>query len=128
MKIKLKYKTFNGLFLGFLFLFFAVLLGAFGSHILEGRLSSKAMDTYRTGLYWHVVYSLVLCLLGALQISNLVKAPKIIRPALILTFGTLFFSGNCYLYAFTGIKIFALLVPFGGMAFLIGTLWLAFIF
>lgn len=95
---------------------FAVGLGAFGAHGLEGKLSALQMKTYQTGVQYHLVHALAI-LWGSLA---LLKIPTLKVPLIFLCLGTLLFSGFCYLYAVTGLRFFAMVVPLGGLSFLFG--------
>ncbi len=105
---------------GFL-LFFAVMLGAFGAHGLEGKVSEKALATYKTGNLYHFFHSFGIMFL--IIISEIKKINLKLECRLMLL-GILIFSGCCYLYSLTSIKFFAMLVPIGGVSFLIA--WLLF--
>jgi len=94
---------------------FAIIVGAFGAHYFESRLSIKALKTFKTGNLYHFfgVFSLFLFLVFEKQFNLNLKIPK------YLALGSLtIFSGGCYLYAITGIKFFAMIVPFGGLSFI----------
>ena len=102
------------------FLFLAVLLGAFGAHVLEAKLSVKALKTFDTGVKYQFYHGLALIILATLHTSVVQIKPKWTYRLFIV--GIVLFSFNCYLYAFTGIKVVAMIVPLGGFAFLFG--WL----
>ncbi len=100
----------------------AVVLGAFGAHGLEKVLSEKALSTYQTGVTYHFIHGLALL---ALAVSTLPR--KITRwPVVFFCLGLSLFSGFCYIYALTGVKFFAMVVPFGGLSFILGWFVLAF--
>lgn len=107
-------KLFLGL--GFVLCGLAVGLGAFGAHGLEETLSEKALKTFHTGVDYHFIHALALILGGIL----LGQGFKIQTALWAFVLGMSIFSGGCYLYALTGFKIFALVVPFGGVSFLLG--------
>ena len=93
-------------------MFLSVFIGAFGAHGLEGKISEKAMATFKTGHLYHTIHALALLALSHFKI-NLKKECILFLLSIIL------FSGNCYLYALFGQKTFAMLVPFGGIGFLL---------
>lgn len=101
-------------------LFLAVLLGAFGAHVLEAKLSAKHFKTFNTGIRYQFYHSLALLVIATLHTSVVQIKPK--WTYRLFTIGIILFSFNCYLYAFTTIKFFALIVPLGGFCFLFG--WL----
>lgn len=102
--------------LGFLLCGLAVGLGAFGAHGLENILSKQALATYKTGVDYHFIHGLAL-IAGALILDQGVKIQSSLWAFL---FGIMIFSGGCYAYALSGIRIFALVVPLGGVSFLVG--------
>ena len=104
--------------MGTLFMFLAIALGAFGAHGLKELVTGKYLDTYKTGVDYHIYHSLALILLGILKGQFPEIKMHLIYKAFM--FGILLFSFNCYIYAVTQLKFFAMLVPFGGISFLIG--------
>lgn len=99
--------------------FLGVALGAFGAHGLEDSLSRKMMETYNTGVLYHLVHSVVLL---ALALSNY----RFTKTFTFLTAGIVLFSFSLYAYSITGITFLAMITPFGGVSFLIG--WIMIIF
>jgi uncharacterized membrane protein YgdD (TMEM256/DUF423 family) len=93
--------------------FLAVALGAFGAHGLSDSLSEKMLETYKTGVFYHIVHSVVLLVLA---LSN----HKFVKSFIFLAAGIMLFSFSLYIYSLTGIKFFAMITPFGGVSFLIG--------
>ncbi len=92
-----------------------VCFGAFGAHILKAQLTTKAFETYQTGVTYHSIHALALILLGLIE-RTLDKNMKTARVLVLC--GILFFSFNCYFYALTQMKIFAMIVPIGGFFFI----------
>lgn len=93
--------------------FLGVALGAFGAHGLSDSISQQMLDTYKTGVLYHLIHSVVLL---ALALSSY----KFIRSFIFITIGIILFSFSLYIYAVTGITFFAMITPFGGVSFLIG--------
>lgn len=102
--------------IGAFLLFFAVLLGAFGAHSLKESLSEKLLTTYQTGITYHFYHGLGIMLLGI--IKKLYPEKNLSLVFKLLLAGIFLFSFNCYFYAITKIKFFALIVPFGGLSFI----------
>ncbi|MDH4468921.1 MAG: DUF423 domain-containing protein [Bacteriovoracaceae bacterium] len=100
----------------------SVIMGAFGAHGLETKISPLALKTYLTGVHYHQLHAIGLAIIAlSIREKQIYKIPW---SAKFLMLGILLFSGNCYLYAVTGIKIFAIIVPMGGTAFILGwILW-----
>ncbi len=99
----------------------AVAAGAFAAHGLEGRLDTHALETFETGARYHMYHALALGL-GALAMRGAAVTPAQAACGFFLT-GIVLFSGSLYLLALTGMRAFAFVTPFGGVAFLIG--WIA---
>ncbi len=98
--------------------FLGVALGAFGAHGLKSMLTSEMMETYKTGILYHLIHSVVLLAL-ALSAGETFQVSK-----WFFLSGIVLFSFSLYLYAVTGMVFFAMVTPFGGVCFLIGWLWL----
>lgn len=100
------------------FLGLAVVIGAFGAHGLKEQLTPAAVETFKTGVQYHFYHGFAILLAGILQ--HTFKDRDLKNAVLAFCFGIFFFSFNCYLYATTQVKFFALLVPIGGLAFIAG--------
>ena len=110
-------KAKNFILWGVIFLFLAVGLGAFGAHGLEKMLSAKLLATYKTGVTYQFYHGFGLLLVGMLQLQLEIDLSKI---AYLFFAGIILFCFNCYLYSLTQVKMIAMLVPFGGVSFLLG--------
>jgi uncharacterized membrane protein YgdD (TMEM256/DUF423 family) len=106
---------------GIMFAAMAVIIGAFGAHGIKAQVIESMFETFETGARYHMYHALALILLGIVQHIRSELNFKLVSQLFMA--GILFFSGNCYLYAVTGIKVFALLVPIGGSLFIAGWLW-----
>lgn len=96
--------------------FLAVALGAFGAHGLKDILSPEMMEIFKTGVFYHLIHSVVILIIG---ISG---NKKFFRSAIMFSLGIILFSFSLYLYSVTSVKTFAMITPIGGVGFLIG--WL----
>lgn len=108
------------LILGSVFMLTAVGLGAFGAHGLEGKVSAKALSTWKTGVSYQIYHALAL--LGLAAIHSQYQSLKLSMTYNLFLLGTALFSFNCYLYTVTGIKVIAMIIPLGGISFMVG--WL----
>lgn len=108
----------RSLVLGTLLLALAVLIGAFGAHGLKSMVTEERLATFETGVRYHFYHGFGIILVGILQhqFQNL----KFSVPLYSFLVGTLLFSFNCYLYVLTGVKVFAMIVPVGGLLFVLG--------
>lgn len=101
----------------------AVIAGAFGAHGLKAKLSPELLATWQTGAEYHMYHALALVLIGAIAAAQPQTALN--GPAVALLAGILLFSGSLYLLALTGMKTLGAITPIGGVAFIVGWLWLA---
>lgn len=106
--------------LGAALLALAVIAGAFGAHGLEDQLSKQAIETYNTGVTYHFYHAFGLILVGVIE-KSFHQNLRFTKVFFLL--GLLLFSSNCYFYALSGVRTFALIVPFGGVAYILG--WLS---
>ncbi len=111
----------RSLLLGAMFLGFAVCIGAFGAHGLKELVIGKYLQTFKTGVTYHFYHGFGLITLGLLKMQF--KELHIAKSMWCFFGGILLFSFNCYFYAITQIKTFAMIVPLGGILFILG--WFA---
>ena len=110
----LKFAAVAGVF-GFL----GVLLGAFGAHGLEERLSINGhIDTWETATLYLFVHALAL--LAATNLGNAGKVNGLRKVAGFWVAGVILFSGSLYVLALTNVSKLGMITPFGGLCFLIG--------
>lgn len=98
--------------------FTVVAIGAFGAHGLREKLSAEMLDVYRTGVLYQFIHTIVLLIIS---LTNFLKS-KI--PSMFFLLGIILFSFSLYIYSTSGVKIFAMITPVGGVCFLIGWLWI----
>ena len=96
----------------------AVILGAFGAHVLKNIISPELMDVYKTGVQYQFYHTFALLFVAIL--IHLHNSRSLKYAAWLFFIGILLFSGSLYLLAFTGIKILGIITPFGGVAFIGG--------
>ncbi len=110
--------------LGSSLMFLGVALGAFGAHGLKDTLSAEARPVYQTAVLYHLIHGLAL--LAAGWLATLKPNSPIVRQAgWAFVIGIVLFSGSLYALSLTGIKKLGIVTPFGGLAFLVGWLFLA---
>ena len=101
----------------------AVGIGAFGAHGLRGKISPDLLEIFETGVKYHFYHALALLALGlaapALWQS---KWAPLAGGAWIV--GILVFSGSLYILAITGIRWLGAITPIGGVAFILGWVFL----
>ena len=108
---------------GVLFCGSAVVLGAFGAHLLSDLLSSDALQSFEVGVRYQFFHGLALLYLSLSQDSK----KGMTTTALFFTVGTLLFSVSIYLlslstmYGDTGLPaILGPVTPIGGLLLILG--------
>ena len=102
--------------------FFAVVLGAFGGHVLKSILSEKAFSIYLIGVQYQMYHALALILLGLWASQN--GGAGTLYPGWAFMIGIMAFSGSLYALALTDLKFLGMITPLGGFCFLAG--WIGF--
>jgi uncharacterized membrane protein YgdD (TMEM256/DUF423 family) len=95
----------------------AVLIGAFGAHGLKNMVTPEKLVTFETGVRYQFYHAFGLVLLGLYQMHSTSKL-KLTQYAFMA--GILLFSFNCYFYVLSEMKVFAMIVPVGGLLFVLG--------
>src|SRR5262245_39426899 len=101
----------------------AVAAGAFAAHGLRERLQAepRAFEVFETAARYHMYHALAIIAAGLLASS----ARGAQTAGWLFQVGIVLFSGPLYVLALTGIKSVGAITPVGGLAFLVGWLWLA---
>lgn len=107
--------------LGALNCLLSVALGAFGAHLLEGRIAADLFAIYQKASHYHMPHGLGLILIGLLALHK--ESRWINASGWLLLIGILLFCGSLYTLGLTGIRSLGIMTPFGGIAFLAG--WLS---
>ena len=96
----------------------AVLLGAFGAHLMQPILVENSReDTFNTAIIYHIFHSLAVLISGII-----LKNSKWI--ALFFSLGIFIFSGSLIILSITNDLTFGTLAPIGGGCFVVG--WILF--
>jgi uncharacterized membrane protein YgdD (TMEM256/DUF423 family) len=98
-----------------------VVLGAFGAHGLEGRLSPDALAVFETGVRYHLYHAIGLIVVAWAWTRW--RNAWTDAAGWFFVFGIALFSGSLYLLAVTGARWLGALTPLGGLAFIAG--WVA---
>ena len=102
--------------------FLAVLLGAFGAHVLQNRVEAHLLEVWKTAVQYQMFHSLVLLVISLN--AKLPCSPYLRRAGALFVAGILLFSGSLYLLVVTGISRLGMITPLGGLSFLAGWLYL----
>lgn len=110
------------LMLAAFFGFTGVALGAFAAHGLKSRLSAEYLAIFHTGVTYQLVHTLAL--FGVALLATHIPGRIVTWAGISFVIGILLFSGSLYLLTLTGIGKLGIITPFGGVAFLLGWLFL----
>jgi uncharacterized membrane protein YgdD (TMEM256/DUF423 family) len=113
--------------LGAFFVFAGVALGAFGAHGLKTALGQwelppeeqeRRLENWETAARYQMVHALALVCVGILAAGQ----PRRTFDAAAAAFcgGVVIFSGGLYTYVLTGDRVWAMIVPLGGVLLLAG--------
>jgi uncharacterized membrane protein YgdD (TMEM256/DUF423 family) len=102
----------------------AVASGAFAAHGLQGKLDAHAMQVFETGARYHMYHALAIGLAALAMRGAATQFAS--YAAVFFLAGICLFSGSLYMLALTGTRAIAIITPFGGVAFLIGWILLAY--
>ncbi|SDN42273.1 Uncharacterized membrane protein YgdD, TMEM256/DUF423 family [Fictibacillus solisalsi] len=97
----------------------AVMLGAFGAHGLEGKLSERMLEVYKTGVQYHMYHAIGLLAVGLLT-GKITGSGQLHWAGWLMFIGIILFSGSLYALSTTGISKLGIITPFGGVAFIAG--------
>lgn len=101
----------------------AVILGAFGAHGLEGKISEYHIGTWKTANQYHFYHTFAMLFLSTFSRA---KSQSIRVSFIFFTVGILLFSGSLYLLSVrellgaSGLKILGPVTPLGGVCFVVG--------
>ncbi|SEK67118.1 DUF423 domain-containing protein [Parapedobacter koreensis] len=105
----------------------AVVLGAFGAHGLEGKISEDHLETWDTAVEYQFYHTVALLFLATFSRA---KNTYIRFSFVTFTLGILLFSGSLYLLSthaitdFGAPSIIGPITPIGGLCFILGWLGL----
>jgi uncharacterized membrane protein YgdD (TMEM256/DUF423 family) len=110
-----------------------VTLGAFGAHGLPDWLAAhgrseedvaRAVAAFETAVRYQMYHALALLLVGVLARQTSGRLWDV--AAALFVVGIVIFSGFLYVWVLTQVKVFAMIVPVGGLAMIAG--WITLIF
>lgn len=103
--------------------FLGVAAGAFGAHVLRGRLTPEMLAVYQTAALYQLVHALAL--LGAAWAAARWPGRAATAAGWSFAGGTILFSGSLYALSLSGLRWLGSITPLGGLAFLAGWACLA---
>lgn len=97
----------------------SVAFGAFGAHLLEGRVAEKYLETWQTAVQYQMFHAVGLMVIAILMSSSLLGPLGSLNWAgYLMLAGIVIFSGSLYVLSLTGISILGAVTPIGGVAFI----------
>lgn len=111
--------VFFGAFFGGL----GVVLGAFGAHTVRARLTPELLEIFETGVRYEIYHALALLILASMPVRASTQRWLTLSGWLFVV-GILLFSGSLYLLTLSGIRALGIITPMGGMALILGWLFL----
>lgn len=103
----------------------SVAFGAFGAHMLEGRVADKYLDTWQTAVQYQMFHSIGLIVIAVLMSTALIgPLGSLSWAGYLMLAGIIIFSGSLYILSLTGISILGAITPIGGVAFIAGWIML----
>ena len=99
-------------------------LGAYGAHGLEA--DTKGIANWKTAVLYHLIHAIALYVLASRPLDKSgTKRCCPNGPWWCLLAGILLFCGMLYTIVLTGVTWLGAIVPIGGLAMIVGWLWLA---
>jgi len=103
----------------------SVAFGAFGAHMLEGRVAEKYLDTWQTAVQYQMFHSIGLIVVAILMSTTLFgPLGSLSWAGYLMLAGIVIFSGSLYVLSLTGISVLGAITPIGGVAFIAGWIML----
>jgi uncharacterized membrane protein YgdD (TMEM256/DUF423 family) len=99
----------------------SVALGAFGAHALKDRLTQERMAIFETAVEYQFLHSLALLIVSVWMRMRSTPALTIAATAFLV--GIVIFCGSLYLLVTTQSGAWGAVTPIGGVAFLVGWLF-----
>ncbi len=100
-----------------------VAAGAFGAHGLKARLTPEMLAVFETGVRYHLIHALAL--LAVAWAATRWESRAIPAAGWLFVLGIVLFSGSLYVLTLSGIRGLGVITPFGGVAFVLGWVLLA---
>ena len=102
-----------------------VSIGAFGAHVLQGRLDAYSTGVYEKAVFYHFIHALGMLAVALLARAGLVSESACKWTGWLLLAGIVLFSGSLYALAITGVRTLGAITPFGGVSFIAAWMVLA---
>lgn len=102
----------------------AVVLGAFGAHVLAAMLTPARLNVYQKATHYHLIHALGVIAIGILA-KQTINNTHLLGSGGLLLLGIILFSGSLYALSLNEVHQVVWLTPIGGICFVAGCLGLA---
>ena len=104
-----------------------VIMGAFGSHLLNGNISAAKLETWDTAVHYQMFHALAL--LSITFMNRYLKRAYLNIIYYLFVIGIIFFSGSLYILSLSeltglGLGPLGYITPIGGLLLIIGWAYL----
>ncbi len=101
----------------------AVALGALGAHALAEKIEPQHLDTFKTGVLYHMYHAFAIIIVGILYRYR--QTPHLKNAFIAFVLGIILFSGSLYLMTIgrligKNFKWVGPITPVGGLGFMVG--------
>lgn len=92
-----------------------------GAHALKGLLSPELLESFETGVRYHLIHSVLLLVLAIMVKSETFNSKRLFLASKLLMAGMIFFSGSIYLLSTRHLmdaaflKVLGPITPIGGL-------------
>ena len=104
---------------GALLMLVAVVLGAFGAHALQARLTPRQLASFQTGVTYQQLHALALVLVGLVACVT-PRTRWLGNAPLLFGIGIAIFCGSIYAMTFGAPRALGMVTPVGGVSFMLG--------
>ena len=101
----------------------AVVSGAFGAHLLEDRLSARALELFEIASRYQLVHALAI--VAAALVAARSDSCSAVRGGWCFVLGSIVFCGSLYALSLSGVCALGAITPIGGVLFVLGWGFLA---
>lgn len=106
-----------------------VAIGAFSAHMLKGHITAEQMETFQTGVRYHLIHALALFIIGVMLYFR--RTTWLLRAGWSFVIGIVLFSASLYLLSVRDLLSVPLdwigfVTPVGGLFFIAG--WIGIFF
>jgi len=105
--------------IGSLLAFTAVAMGAFAAHGLKNVLEPQWLEIIHTGVFYQLVHAVALVLVGVMA-GKTPERPLLRWAGWLFVVGCCLFSGSLYVLALSGVRLWGMITPVGGVSLLGG--------